>query len=92
MRYHLLFMQILNILLKEQSNVKTNLKKHPQKKIGEHIPCQYSMHTIWTFYSTENKHDVYRSEDVTKKFCERLREHAVKIINFEKKKMIPLTR
>ena len=50
------------------------------------------MHTIWTFHSTENKHDVYRSEDVTKKFCERLREHAVKIINFEKKKMIPLTR
>ena len=50
------------------------------------------MHTIWTFHSTENKHDVYRSEDVTKMFCERLREHAVKIINFEKKKMIPLTR
>ena len=85
-------MQILNISLKEQSNVKINLKKHPQKKIGEHISCQYSKHTIWTFHSTEDKHDVYRSEDVTKKFCESLREHAVKISNFEKKKMIPLMR
>ena len=26
-----------------------------------------------------------------KKFCESLREHLLKIINFEKKKMIPLT-
>ena len=26
-----------------------------------------------------------------KKFCKSLREHAMKIINFEKKKMIPLT-
>ena len=27
-----------------------------------------------------------------KKFCKDLREHATKIINYEKKKMIPLTR
>ena len=26
-----------------------------------------------------------------KKFCKKLREHATKIINYEKKKMIPLT-
>ena len=26
-----------------------------------------------------------------KKFCKDLREHAIKIINYEKKKMIPLT-
>ena len=39
----------------------------------------------------ENKHDVYRDEDCMKKFCEFLREHTMEIINFEKKKMIPLT-
>ena len=35
----------------------------------------------------ENKYDVYTGKDGMKKFCEFLREHAMKIINFKKKKM-----
>ena len=50
----------------------------------------YSMSTIWTFDGIENKHDVYRGDNGMNNFCESLREHAMKIINFEKKKMIPL--
>ena len=42
------------------------------------------MSTIWTF------EDVYRGEDYIPKFGESLREHAMKIINFEKKNVIPL--
>ena len=34
---------------------------------------------------------MYRGEDCVKKFCKSLREHAMKIINFKKKKMKPLT-
>ena len=34
----------------------------------------------------KNKHDVYKGKDCMKKFCESLREHAMKIINFIKKK------
>ena len=49
------------------------------------------MSMIWTFDSMENKNNVYRGEDCMKKFCESLREHTVKIINFEKKKILPLT-
>ena len=49
------------------------------------------MPTIWTFDDIENKHDVYRGEDYMKTFHESLRENATKIVNFEKKKMIPLT-
>ena len=49
------------------------------------------MSMIWTFDSMENKNNVYRGEDCMKKFCESLREHTVKIINCEKKKIIPLT-
>ena len=37
------------------------------------------------------KLDYYRGNDCMKKFCKDLKEHATKIINFEKKKMIPLT-
>ena len=29
----------------------------------------------------ENKHDVYKGKDCMKKFCEFVREHAMKIIN-----------
>ena len=32
-------------------------------------------------------HDVYRGKDCMKRFCESLREHAIKIINLKKKKM-----
>ena len=45
---------------------------------------------IWIFDGIENKCDVYRGEDCMKKFWESLRERALKIINFEKKKMIQL--
>ena len=44
------------------------------------------MFTMSSFRSIENEHDVYRGKDWIKKFCESLREHAMKIINFKKKK------
>ena len=39
-----------------------------------------------SFRSIENNHDVYRGKDCMKKFCEFLREHKKKIINFKQKK------
>ena len=56
-------------------------------KVSEHIPSGFSMSTIPAFRSIENKHDVYRGKDCMKYFCEFLREHTMKIINFKKKKM-----
>ena len=44
------------------------------------------MSTISSFRNIENKHDIYRGKYFMKKFCEYLREHAMKIINFKKKK------
>ena len=38
-----------------------------------------------------NKRDVYRGENFMKKFCECLKKHAGRMINFEKKKMKLLT-
>ena len=40
----------------------------------------------------ENKHTSYRGEDCMKNFCTSLREHATNVINFEKKKMLSLTK
>ena len=43
------------------------------------------MSTILSFKSIQNKHAVYRGNDIWK-FCEYFREFAIKIINFKKKK------
>ena len=76
-------------------DVKIILKNYPQKKylniVVEHIPCGYSMSTIWTFDGIENNYDVNRGKYCMKKFCKCLTEHAMQIINFEKKKIMPLT-
>ena len=56
-------------------------------KVSEHIPSAFLMSTISSFKSIQNKHDVYRGKDFMKNFYESLREHAMKIINFKKKKV-----
>ena len=45
-------------------------------KIGEHIPCGYSMLTIWAFDHIENKHALYCGKECMKSVCKSLREHA----------------
>ena len=40
-------------------------------------------------HTTKNKLDYYRGKNCMKKFCLNSREHATKIINYEKKEMIP---
>ena len=50
------------------------------------------MSTIWSFDIIENKHTLNYGEDCMKKFCTSLREHATKVIKFEKKKMLLLTK
>ena len=61
-------------------------------KVSKHIPSVSSITAISSFRSIENKHDVYRGKDYMKKFREVLREHAMTIINFKKKKMKLLTK
>ena len=50
------------------------------------------MSSIWAFDNIESKHTLYRGEDYMKNVCTSLREHATNVINFEKKKMLPLTK
>ena len=44
-----------------------------------------------SFDATKNKLDCYRGKGCVEGFCKDLRENATKIINYEKKEMIPLT-
>ena len=68
------------------------LRESSTTEINKHTPSGYSLFTHCSFDKTKNKLDYYRGKDRMKKFCKDLRKHATKIINYEKKKMIPLTK
>ena len=49
------------------------------------------MFTHCLFDLTKSKLDCYSGKDYIEKFCKNLKKHATKIINYEKKEVIPLT-
>ena len=65
---------------------KDNTENSLTAEVREHTPSDFSRSTILSFKSIENKNDVY------KKLCRSFRKHAMKIINFKKKKMKLLTK
>ena len=73
------------------STCHNNPKKSSAAKINKHILSRYLLFTHCSFDFARNNLDYYRSEDCVKKFCKDLKEQATKIINYEKKEMIPLT-
>ena len=60
-------------------------------KKNKHTPSGYSIFTHCSFDESKNKLNYGKGKDCMKKFSKDLREHASKIINYEKKKMISLT-
>ena len=82
----------LEYLLYKISTCRNNLEKSSTAEINKHTPSGYSLFTHCSFDKTKNKLDYYRGEDCMKNFCLYLRKHATKIINYEKKNMIPLTK
>ena len=60
-------------------------------KQNKHIPSLYSFFIHCSSDTTKTKLDCYRGKDCMKRFCKSLKEHVIKIINYEKKEMIPLT-
>ena len=82
----------LECLLEKISTCYNNLGESSTTEINKHTSSGYSLFTHCSFDKTKNKLDCYRGEDCMKKFCKDLREHATKIINYEKKDMIPLTK
>ena len=77
----------LECIIEKISGCKSNLENSSTTKVSEHIPSSFSISTISSFRSIENKHDVYRGKDCMKKICQSLREHAMKIISFIMKKI-----
>ena len=74
-------------LIEKIDGYKNNPKNLSTTKVGKHISLAFTISTISSCKSVENKHDAYRGgKDCMKRFCKSLRDHAMEIINFEKKK------
>ena len=76
----------LECLLKKMSTCQNNPSESSTTEINKHVPSCYSLFTHCSFDKTKNKLDYYRGKDCMKKFCKDLREHTMRIINYEKKK------
>ena len=69
-------------------------QNNPEKLYTEkarHEPSGWSMFTKCSFDKKENKPNYYRGKDCIEKLCKKLKESAMKIIDYGKKEMIPLT-
>ena len=82
----------LECLLEKMSTCYNNPEESSTTKINKHTPSGYSIFTHCSFDKSKTKLNYYRGEDCMTKSCKDLREHATKIINYEKKDMIPLTK
>ena len=82
----------LESLHEKMNTCHNNPEKSSTTKINKHKPSGYSLFTHCSFVTTKNKLDYYRGKNCMKNFCLDLIEHATKIINYEKKEMIPLAK
>ena len=81
----------LECLLKKQSRQNNNLEKSYTEKNAKHEPSDWAMFTRCSFDEKGNKLNYYRGKDCIEKLCKKLKERTMKIINYEKKEMRPLT-
>ena len=79
-------------LLEKISTCHNNPKKSSTTKVNKHAASRYSLFTHYSFNTTKNKLHYYRGKNCVNNFCLDLKkEHATKIVDYEKKEMIPLT-
>ena len=80
----------LERLLEKMRSCQNNPEKSSTEKTTMHTLSGCSLFTNCSFHSEENQLDCYRGKDCMERFCKNLKEHATKIINYEKKEIIPL--
>ena len=78
------------LLIKKQLCQNNPEESYTEKK-STHESCGYSIDLVSSFDSKQDKHSFYTGRDHNKKFCEDLKKHVIKVINFKEKNMIPLT-
>ena len=54
-----------------------------QRKKIKHMASGYSLFTDCSFDAAKNNLDCYRGKDYMETFCKDLREHTIRIVNYE---------
>ena len=81
----------LESLLEKISTCHNNPKKSSATKINKHTASGYSLFSHCSYDAKKSKLDYYSGNNCIKTFYKDLKKHATKIINFEKKDIIPLS-
>ena len=76
----------LECLLVKMLLSQNNLGKSYTERKAKHEPSGWTMFTNCSLDATKNKLDYYRGIDSIKVLCKKLKDHALKIINCEKKR------
>ena len=82
----------LESILEKISGCENDPEKSSTIKVYKHIVSGYSLFSDCLFDITKNKLNYYRGKNCMKNFSLDLREHAEKIINYEKAKIIAPTK
>ena len=69
-----------------------NLEESYTQKKANHEPSGWAIFTRCSFDKKEKKLNYYRGKDCINKLCKKSKEYLMKIINYEEKEMIPLTK
>ena len=80
---NIFYLDLESLLIKTQSS-QTNPEKSYTEKKGIHKACGSSLDLLRSY--DENTHSFYRGTDCTKKLCKDLKDQAMEVINFEKKR------
>ena len=75
----------LGCLLKNEQSCEKNPVKSCTVKKAKHDPSDWTMFTKCSFDKIENRLDYYRRKDCIETLCKKLKEHAMKIINYVEK-------
>ena len=75
----------LECLLKKEQSSNTNIEESYTQNKPKHEICGWPMFTRCSFDKKENKLNYYRGKDCIEKLCKKLKECAMKIINYEEK-------
>ena len=69
-KHHLLFIIYYEFIIEKIDGCKNNPENWSTTEVSKHVPSVFSMSTILSFKSIENKHDVCRGKDCMIKFFE----------------------
>ena len=81
----------LECLVEKIDTCQNNNDNSYTEKKATHTPSGYSLVTCCSFDESKNEVSYYRGKDCIEMFTKKIREQAMKIINYEKKKEIILT-